>query len=937
MAPEPPDEKRPSQNSGTDTDKTYYGAEHDDAQTAGQMTPTHADGHDDNIILEKQAPLERQPTHDSDFASHDAAAARAAGMSELRQPSFRASEEREHASRLNDDLELIRAERFVSNQASNAMGRSRSRQPPGESAVAAAGDAFNEMVPEVPAAATKNTDAVLYRFWMWLKKVPRFFRYLLYMLPGAAVLLAPVLLGHFSVVGDKAAVGGRYGPELTWFGIWLEIVWCTLWATRMIASIMPHLFQGVARVVGSINPRKWHDIGRQMELHVSLFTWWLAILVSYNPIMDDHRAEYDDDGKPVYINWIEVINKVIIAIFVLAALNFAEKILLQWIAMSFHQRTYATRIQNHKADTENLIRLYEHATSHLARADSAWNATTSTTPPSGSRTPMRALQETARTVIYKAGGVAKGIGNDFVGRRTVSKNHPPRVVAELLRSTASAHTLARLIYRSLVREGRDTVYLEDMALAFGGEDEAAAAERAEVAFIMFDKDLNGDISMEEFEIVCNEVQLEKKAIAASLKDLDSVVQKLDKVFLFVIVVIAIVVFVSIISASAAAGLASASTSILALSWVLQATAQEFLQSIIFVFIKHPFDVGDRVTVYGNTGASLKGDDYYVVEISLLYTEFKKMEGHIVQAPNSLLNTLFILNQRRSNGLADPVELRMRFGTPVWMVEELKARMLAFCMANKRDFQARIITEICALEDLRASRVNVVFFHKSNFQNELLRLVRHNKFLAELQKQVVDIGIEGPHRGDPGGSRESPSWLTSIVPNPPAYATVYPNPYGTTPVVEPPAEVPVTALAVPAPEPTDAAHDPTDAAASTTLHHAPSTSHRPRSHSRASAVGNAPHNMQPIVEERMADFQDVFEGRRDITRFASVRDRFGPSGGGLGASLSVVASNTSEVSPLGSTTGLQRAGTMHSTVERTGSRRFFGRPRSRTHVADGDAV
>ena len=60
-----------------------------------------------------------------------------------------------------------------------------------------------------------------------------------------------------------------------------------------------------------------------------------------------------------------------------------------------------------------------------------------------------------------------------------------------------------------------------------------------------------------------------------------------------------------------------------------------------------FDVGDRVSVYGNTGASMQGDDYFVKEISLLYTEFKKMEGHLVQAPNSYLNQLFILNQRRS--------------------------------------------------------------------------------------------------------------------------------------------------------------------------------------------------------------------------------------------------------------------------------------------------
>ncbi len=165
-----------------------------------------------------------------------------------------------------------------------------------------------------------------------------------------------------------------------------------------------------------------------------------------------------------------------------------------------------------------------------------------------------------------------------------------------------------------------------MAVAFASGDEADAC------FAAFDKDLNGDVSMEELEMVCNEIHLEKKAIAASLKDLDSVIRKLDRVFVFIVVVIAAIVFVSIISGSAAAALGSAGTTILGLAWMLQATAQEFLQSIIFVFVKHPFDVGDRVTVYGNTGSNMRGDDYYVQEVSLLYTEFKKMEGHVVQAP-----------------------------------------------------------------------------------------------------------------------------------------------------------------------------------------------------------------------------------------------------------------------------------------------------------------
>ena len=181
---------------------------------------------------------------------------------------------------------------------------------------------------------------------------------------------------------------------------------------------------------------------------------------------------------------------------------------------------------------------------------------------------MRVLGENARQVWGKVGHVANRVGNDFIGRK-VTTNHPRKVVTELLRTSQSAYTLARLIYWSLIPPDRETVYLADMQNAFNTEEEA------EAAFSIFDKDLNGDISMEEFEAVTNEIHLEKKAIAASLKDLDSVIQKLDKVLLFAIVAIAVIVFTSILSSSAAAGLASAGTAVLGLAWMLQATAQEF--------------------------------------------------------------------------------------------------------------------------------------------------------------------------------------------------------------------------------------------------------------------------------------------------------------------------------------------------------------------------
>jgi small-conductance mechanosensitive channel len=231
--------------------------------------------------------------------------------------------------------------------------------------------------------------------------------------------------------------------------------------------------------------------------------------------------------------------------------------------------------------------------------------------------------------------------------------------------------------------------------------------------------------------------------------------------MFVVVIITILVFISLISTSAAGVLTSAGSTVLALSWLFSVTAQEFLQSVIFVFVKHPFDVGDRVSIYGNTGAKGLGDDYFVKEIALLYTEFKKMEGHVVQAPNSYLNTLFILNQRRSGALAEAVPVTIKFGTTLDQIDQLRQRLLEFVRAEKREYQSNILTELREVQEVHSLTLNVVFFYKSNWQNELLRLQRRNKFICALMVSMHECGIEGPRMRYPGQKESFPMYLQNL--------------------------------------------------------------------------------------------------------------------------------------------------------------------------------
>ncbi|KAJ5953091.1 Mechanosensitive ion channel MscS [Penicillium vulpinum] len=668
------------------------------------------------------------------------------------QPMRTPSARREQATRLDDDLMLLQAERMTSHSTSGlddehdhgSINRARSRRSD-------AVDEFDEATNPLheKAAIYKPPEKPNTQIAVFVKKLHQssfLIRYFTYIVPLVIILLIPLLVGALRF--PNANVGG---VELMWFSIWLEIVWLTLWAGRLASRCLPPA-AGLIASIFTNNAKKWRDMAKQLELHAAIFFWWLGIEISFLPTMKNHHVGGDKGTK----GWENTLNKIIISIFVWTILNFIEKILIQLIAISFHMRTYADRIEINKFQIGSLTKLYEWSRSTIDEKDDAFEQKPEEQASSGAKTPLHyatMAQRKARGALNKVGNrvgdVAGAVVADVTGRTTTRSTDAYQVILALLRTTGGCQVLARRLYRTFVRDGFDTVFGGDLKAAFDD------GEEAEAAFAMFDRDMNGDISMEELEAVCVDIGRERKSITASLKDLDSVVSKLDNVFMFLVFVIVLIVFLTLISTSAAGVLTSAGSAILALSWLFSATAQEFLQSVIFVFVKHPFDVGDRVTIYGNAGDAGLGDDYFVKEITLLYTEFKKMQGHVVQAPNSYLNGLFILNQRRSGALAEAVPIIIKYGTTIDQLDSLRQRLLEFVRSEKRDFQNNILTEMRAVTENFSLTLNVVFFYKSNWQNEGLRLQRRNKFICMLMVALQEIGIEGPRMNLQGAKFDIP--------------------------------------------------------------------------------------------------------------------------------------------------------------------------------------
>lgn len=182
---------------------------------------------------------------------------------------------------------------------------------------------------------------------------------------------------------------------------------------------------GVISSLFTNNNKKWRDLGKALEVPCTMFFWGLAIEISFLPTMKNHHFNGDKTTRP----WENTVNKIIISIFVGLTLNFFEKIIIQLIAISFHLRTYADRIEVNKFQISSLVKLYIYSKDKIAMEDSEFELNR-TGPSSGARTPMqyvKGAQKKAGQVFNRVGDVAGKVAGDFTGQAVKSSTHPHQV------------------------------------------------------------------------------------------------------------------------------------------------------------------------------------------------------------------------------------------------------------------------------------------------------------------------------------------------------------------------------------------------------------------------------------------------------------------------------------------------------------------------------
>ncbi|KAH7327668.1 Mechanosensitive ion channel-domain-containing protein [Rhizoctonia solani] len=574
------------------------------------------------------------------------------------------------------------------------------------------------------------------RLWLAFMKLARPIRTTIFALIGGGILIAPLLVVHFQF---------RDSPTrwhvFTW-SLWLSITWAAGSVTSLIIDVLPGL---LLRTIFSVAGKPPEHLKTKIELFMAVSFWLkLALDISWSWIaLSVIRAVVQPPGN----YWVYV-NRVMQALFSAGIILLVEKLFLQFVAIRFHEEALADRLAENHLALKALDRLSNAAGSKIkgfkkkhksgvpsrnASVELLGVGTGTNSPISRPGTPdpgnvHKPLNDKERAKKKRKKAVASMLGDAVAAVALKDSKFNKRGE---IGSLHSARRLARDLFENLrhVDPERKELTVEDFYPFFKTEEDARNA------FVLFDRDGNGDISKKEMRESVQRIYRERKSLTASLKDMSSVVAKLDGVLLALALILILFICLLIFNRSnTLASLVPMATIILGFSFIFGNSAKTLFESLIFIFSTHVYDVGDLVMI----------DDQalFVKEFGLFSTTFRRVDGQEIIAPNALLASVKLIhNVRRSGSMWETTDLQVGYDTPLEIIEKLRQRLKQYVANNSREWGGGCEININKMEYQNAIHLVVAMEHRSNWQDWGGRWNRRNAFMKNLKTELENLEIQ----------------------------------------------------------------------------------------------------------------------------------------------------------------------------------------------------
>ncbi|KAL8150072.1 hypothetical protein AgCh_006906 [Apium graveolens] len=284
-------------------------------------------------------------------------------------------------------------------------------------------------------------------------------------------------------------------------------------------------------------------------------------------------------------------------------------------------------------------------------------------------------------------------------------------------SEFQAKVAAKKIFSNVAKPGSKYIYEEDL-MRFMREDEALKTVR------LFEGASEGK-GVNAFR--------ERRALALSLNDTKTAVNTLHQMVNIIVGIIVVVIWLLILKVARTHYFVLISSQLLLVVFVFGNTCKTTFEAIIFLFVMHPFDVGDRCEV--------DGVQMVVEEMNILTTAFLRYDNQKIIYPNSVLATKPISNYYRSPDMGDAIDFCIHISTPMEKIAMMKEKITRY-VENKSDhWHPAPMIVLRDIDDMNRLKISIWLSHRMNFQDMGQRFVRRALLVEEMIKVCRELDIE----------------------------------------------------------------------------------------------------------------------------------------------------------------------------------------------------
>ncbi|KAL3651040.1 hypothetical protein CASFOL_007443 [Castilleja foliolosa] len=500
------------------------------------------------------------------------------------------------------------------------------------------------------------------------------------------------------------------------------------WSLMMLAILNGRLVSGwIIRVVVFFIERKFMIRGKVLYFVYGLrrrirrCVWLAFVLLSWSFTFNEKLHQKNVLVRKAF--------QALVAFLIGATIWLAKIVLVKVLASSFHVTTYFDRMKEsvfHHYVLDMLSGPPMDDIDELA-------CTSKTARVLSRRTRLRKIDiEKVKKLIMQSTASAwtiKRLGRYVrsFGLTTMSSTGDGsiRTVSEIT-SEWEARKCADRIFKNVAKTGAK--YIEE-------DDLMRFLKRVEIhtIFPLFEGALeSSNISKSIFRNWVVRAYYERKSLAHSLDDTKKVVRQLHKLASAVVSVIIVVESLTVTGVASQKVIAFMLTQVLLLGFTFQHMCKTLFESIIFVFVMHPFDIGDRCVI--------DGVQLIVEEMNILTTGFLRHDNEKIYYPNSVLITKSISNFYRSPEMCDDVDFTIGASTKTETIIALKKAIQTYIESKPKYWNPKHSLIVKEIENVDKLKMALGVQHTINHQNYGDRNIRITKLILELKKMFENLNI-----------------------------------------------------------------------------------------------------------------------------------------------------------------------------------------------------